>query len=155
MRTGLIVVGVCFLLSIGIAWRLKSRYGPEWAATQDVFLGLAYFMEAHDGRMPASEEEFRLSGFVETQPDGSIRIKPPQTSRFSTTLRGIPIASLEPFKIRWGTDIGSLTIDDYGRAYDPNKNKVELLCWPSSPPSGKTYTMLLIDVWRQIKQIKG
>jgi hypothetical protein len=151
MRVGLTIVGVCLLLSVVIAWQLKQKYGPEWASAQDVFMGLTYFMETHDGRLPESEAEFLESGFVERQPDGSIKIRPPATSKFNTKVHGIPIASLAPFRIRWGLDLSSLKVDDYGNARDAEQKKVEALSWPSSPPSGKAYTLLLIDVWKKIR----
>ena len=77
MRIGLIIVGTCLLLSVGLAWRLKTTYGPELAATEDLFLGVTYFMEANGGRFPASEDEFLKSGFVERLPDQSLKIKAP------------------------------------------------------------------------------
>src|SRR5215468_3197988 len=88
MRAGLTVVGICFLISIGIAVGLMRSYGPEWSATQDLFMGLTYFMEVNGGRFPATEDEFVQSPFVERLPDGKLRIKAPATTEFNNKLHG-------------------------------------------------------------------
>lgn len=151
MRSGLIVVGVCLLISTAIAWRLKQTYSQDLSATQDVFLGLAYFMEANDGRLPSSEEEFVQSPFVAKQPDGNMKVAPPATSKFNTKVHGVPIADLAPFKIKWGADVSNLKVDERGAARNPENEKVEVLIWPSSPSSGKSYTIMLMDVYKRIK----
>ena len=143
MRTGLIVVGACLLGSIIIGVVLKMRYGPELASVQDVMLGLIYFMEQNDGRLPESEAEFRAAPFVEERPDGGVRISAPEQTIFQKQTHGIPIPDLSIYEIQWGTNLTKLIVDDRGKVRDENGKLVELLKWPSSPPSGKAYTLIL------------
>jgi hypothetical protein len=147
---GLTVVGLCLSISFVLAWRLRTQYKPELAKVQDVMSGVLYFMERSGGRLPASESEFRAADFVETLADGAIRIRPQPHSQFRRETYGIPIESLEPFRIQWGRSLADLKLDEYGNVRDPDDKKVELIAWPSSPPSGKTYSMVLLSAHQKL-----
>src|SRR5690606_31456646 len=75
----------------------------------------------------------------------------PAGTRYQPRTHGYPIADLAPFKVRWGADLESLTLDDYHNLRDPEGNKVELVRWPSSPPSGKGYSLILASTAREIR----
>lgn len=151
MRNGLLVFFGLIAVSTTIALLLAGRYREDLTATQDVVLGLIYFMEQHGGRLPASEAEFRSAAFVEPLPDGAIRITPPPQTRFRRQTHGIPIRDLAPFRIRWGTELGALTLSADGKAHDAEGRTVELAAWPSSPSSGKGYTVVLLAAWQEIR----
>ncbi len=151
MRAGFTVVILCLIASGLIGYGFYRKYKPELAQTQDVVTALIYFLEAHDGRFPASEAELRACSFVENLPGGGLRVRAPESTRYRRDPYGIPIASLEPFRIAWGTQFESLTLDEYGKARNADGRKVELVCWPSSPPSGKGYTWILLDVAQECR----
>lgn len=151
MKSGLVVVAVLLLISAGIAYNLKQHYGPEISQTQDLVTALAYWMEAHDGDFPPSEAEFLASPFIEPLADGGFRVRPNAASNYRRETHGIAIRDLAPFQIAWGTDLGSVTVDETGKARTPDDKIVELVRWPSSPPSGKGYTAFLLDIRNQIR----
>lgn len=144
MKSGLIVFGTCICLAVilGVVFYLNIREGL--AATQDVVTGLIYFMEQHEGRFPVSEEEFLASDFVERLPGGAIRIRSPRQTKFRSATNGVTIGSLQPFEIKWGTDLATLKLTEYGKAETSDGKTVELVSWKDSPPSGKGYTLLLL-----------
>lgn len=153
MKSGLLVVAACMVVGavLGVGVYLRIREGL--AQTQDVVTGLIYFMEQHDGRFPSSEAEFLGSEFVERLPGGAIRIKGPRETKFRNVTNGASIPSLPPFEIRWGTDLSTLQLNEYGKAKDPEGNTVELLKWQSSPPAGKGYTIILLDAFRHCRPV--
>ena len=146
MRTGLIVFGVTLALSCVLGVLMYYYYQPQLAAVQDLVIGLGYFMEDH-GRFPNSEAEFVASDFVEHLPDGVIRINPRPSSIFRREVHRQPIATLKPYAVAWGTDLNSLKPDQTGALFDQQGNKVELLEWPASPPSGKMYTLTVMEMY--------
>lgn len=150
MRNGLLVVFGLLAASTAIALLLYARYRHDLTATQDVVMGLIYFMEQHEGRLPASEAEFRAADYVEALPDGGIRIHAPSKTRFRRQTHGFPVADLAPFAIRWGTDLGSLEVNKRGQALDAEGRVIEVARWPSSPNSGKGYTIVLIAARNEI-----
>jgi len=152
LRAGLAVFAALLVVSGVIGWRLAARYRQDWAATQDLVLGLIYFLEEHNGRFPDSEQEFRASSVIETLGDGAIRVLPRAGTRYGDRPHGIPIRDLSPFRIAWGTDLAALRVDENGAVRDAAGRKVELIRWPSSPPSAKGYTLFLLGVSREIRQ---
>ena len=96
MKSGLTVVAVLLLISGVVAFWLSRRYGPELTQTQDVITGLIYFMEDHDARFPASEDEFRAAPFIEQTADG-LRVLPKSGTKFRRETHGILIRDLKPF----------------------------------------------------------
>ncbi len=151
MRTGLMVVAGCLVASVVIAFALKSLYKEDLSATQELAVGLIYYIEASGGQFPASREAFLASPYVEQDPNGTIRVRGNPDSNYRRQTQGVPIADLEPFEIAWGADLASLEIDERGRVRDPNGRPVELIRWPSSPPSGKAYSRLLVLVGREVR----
>ncbi|MCA9242486.1 MAG: hypothetical protein KDA32_00920 [Phycisphaerales bacterium] len=148
MRSGLIVVGICLAVSIVAGVVLAGRYRGELVQVEDVVTGLIYFLEKNEGRFPQSQEEFEASPFVETGPQGVRILSPEQTKYRKPTHgdKGLWIPSLEPFKINWGAQLDGLTVDEFGNARDTKGDKVRLVRWPSSEPSAKEFTILLLRV---------
>ena len=151
MRSGLLVVGGCLLISTIVAFFLRARFTEELTPTQDLVLGLIYFMEQHDGRLPESEAEFRAADFVHRLDDGSIRIEAPADTRYRHATHGFPIADLTPFQVRWGANLDELHVDERGRVCDAADREVDLVRWPASPKSGRTYSMVLYSAFRDIR----
>jgi hypothetical protein len=152
MKTGLAVVAALLLISGVIGYGLFRRYKPELTQTQDLVTGLIYFMEDHTGRFPASENEFRASPFIESTADG-IRVLPKPGTKFRAETHGIVIRDLAPFKIAWGADFDRIQIDDRGKPRWPDGSEATLVVWPSSPPSAKTYAIMLLTVAEQIRGV--
>lgn len=150
-RAAWIVVAVCLALSALIGIRLKTLYSPQLTRTQDVVTGLLYFMESNEGRFPANEAEFRASSFVETLPSGALKIRPKPGTLFRKNPHGAEIARLGEFKIAWGADLASIQVDGRGVPRGADGKKIELVSWEASPPSGKTYTQILLHGFRQLK----
>lgn len=146
-RGAFLVVALLFVLSGLIAWQLRGRYSPELAGNQDLMIALMYFMEDHDGRLPASEAEFRGQSYVEGLDNGAVRIhvKPEYEDRYRRP-SGVRIADLGSYAIAWGRAMDDLVLDDYGNTRGADKEKVELIRWAASPPSGKTNTQILLRV---------
>jgi len=144
MRSAAVVIAGCLLLAGVFALRQYHSFKTDLVATQDLVLGLLYFMEQHQGRFPASEEEFLASPFVDRASDGAIVIRAPQQTRYRRRTHGYPIRDLAPFRVRWGTDLSALRLDPRGVALDPDGKAVELVGWPGSPKSGRVYTRLLM-----------
>lgn len=149
MKSGLAVFGFLILVACIAAYFLASKYGPELTRTQDLVTGLIYFLEENRGRFPASEQEFRAASFVEKTPDG-IRIRPKPGTRFRADTHGVVIGDLKPYEIAWGTDLSKVQIDDRGRVRNEKGVEVKLVTWPSSPPSGRSYSWVLLDVYEQV-----
>ncbi|RMF85715.1 MAG: hypothetical protein D6744_00970 [Planctomycetota bacterium] len=147
----MLVVAACLLTSAAVAFFLRTRFTQELTPTQDLVLGLIYFMEQHDGRFPQSEAEFRAADFVHELDDGAIRIEAPPDTRFRKSTHGFPIADLTPFDIQWGVDMASLHVDERGRVRDADDREVSLIRWPASPNSGRTYSMVLLSAYREIR----
>lgn len=148
MKSGLTVVGVCLLVSVIAGVVLKNRYKQELVEVEDVVTGLIYFLEQNQGRFPDSEAEFVAAPFIESGPRG-FRVMAPAETRYRKTThgdKGLWIASLAPFEIKWGAELTGLTVDDYGNARDADNEKVRLVRWPSSDPSAKEFTRLLLRV---------
>lgn len=147
MRNGLIVFSLCILGSIGLSIMLFLTYKRETPATQDVVTGLLYFMEQHDGRFPASEQEFRACSFVESLPGGGVRIKPVADSRFvRRETHGVEIPDLKPFQIAWGTNLDAIQFNEYGNPKDADNNPVSLVTFPTVRSSGRNYTFILLGI---------
>lgn len=149
MKTGLAVVVFLIVVSGLVAWGLARKYGPELTRTQDLVTGLIYFLEENQGRFPASESEFLASSFIEKLPDG-FRIRPRPSTRFRGETHGVMITDLKPFEIAWGTDLSRVKVDDRGRVRNEKGDEIKLISWPSSPPSGRSYSWVLLDVYEQI-----
>lgn len=149
MKSGLAVVGFLILVACTAAYFLASKYGPELTRTQDLVTGLIYFLEENRGRFPASEVEFRAASFVEKTPDG-IRIRPKPGTRFRAETHGVVIGDLKPYEIAWGTDLSIVQVDDRGRVRNQKGDEIKLVTWPSSPPSGRSYSWVLLDVYEQV-----
>lgn len=150
MKSGLAVVAALLLISGLIAFWLSRRYAPELTQTQDVVTALIYFLEDHEARFPATEDEFRASAFIEKTPDG-IRVLPKPNTKFRRETHGIVIRDLAPFQIAWGADLTSIQIDDRGKPRWPDGTEASLVRWPSSPPSSKAYTLMLLTFAEQIR----
>jgi hypothetical protein len=150
MKSGLAVVALLLLISVVIAFGLSRRYGPELTQTQDLVTGLIYFLEDHDARFPATEDEFRASAFIEKTPDG-IRVLPKPGTRFRRETHGILIRDLKPFQIAWGAELTKITVDNRGKPRWPSGDEAALVSWPSSPPSSKAYTLMLLTVAEQLR----
>lgn len=150
-RGAVIVIGLCLLIGVGLGVALMPRLKDELLCVQDLTTGLIYFIEAHGGRMPVSEQEFRESRFVEAQPDGRIRIVANPDSNYRRAPHGYPIGDLAQYRIGWGIDLTSLEVDDYGRVRDGEGKPVVLFKWPSSEGSEKGYSRLLLLVSREVR----
>ena len=151
MKSGLAMVAALLLISGVAAYWLSRRYGPELTETQDLITGLIYFMEDHDARFPASEDDFRASPFIERTSDG-IRVLPKSGTKYRRETHGILIRDLTPFKVAWGADLTSITIDDRGKARWPDGSEAALVTWPSSPPSGRAYTQMLCKIAEEMRR---
>jgi hypothetical protein len=152
MRGAVIVISSCLVISVVLAFFLRHKFTDELVASQDLMLGLIYFMEQHGGRLPDSEAEFRAAEFVEELPGGGVRIRAPRETRYQPRTHGYPIRDLAPFRVRWGTDLTTLTPDDYHNLRNPAGEKVQLVRWPASPPSGKGYSLILASTARDIRE---
>lgn len=150
MKSGLTVVAVLLLISGVVAYWLSRVYGPELTQTQDLLTGLIYYMEDHDAQFPASEAEFRASPFIEQTSDG-LRVLPKTDTKFRRETHGILIRDLKPFKIHWGADLSTITLDNRGKPRWPDGQEASLVSWPSSPPSGRAYTQMLCAIAREIR----
>lgn len=161
MKAGLRIVALCIVVgSIGGAvmlWNTQKRIRES----QDIVLGLTYFMEQHAGRLPASESEFLSSPFVETVSDTdsatSIRIRPYDESQYRHDPHGVTIANLDEYKIAWGTELSGLTYDAQGELRDEKGNGVKLIRWPttgygSGSPAAARYADLLLTASRDIRR---
>ncbi len=151
MKSGLTVVAILLLISVGLGVYLKQRYGPELSQTQDLITALSYWLEAHNGDFPPSEADFLASPFINPLDDGGFTVRPMPGSNYRRETHGIPIRDLAPFEIAWGTDLGAITIDETGKARTADDKLIELVRWPSSPPSGKGFTAFLLDIRNQIR----
>ncbi|HMQ15579.1 MAG TPA: hypothetical protein PKC49_06355 [Phycisphaerae bacterium] len=151
MKSGFIVVSLLLAVSVLMAFGLRGRYKKELLETQDLTIGLLYFLEEHEGRFPASEQEFLASSFVEHEADGVFRIRGRADSRYRRHTHGYPIRGIERFAIAWGADLRDLREDHYGNVLDAAGRKVVLVTWPSSPPSGKEYARMLVAASRAIR----
>lgn len=152
MRGAFFVIGICLVVSVFLAWQVKRSMQTDLVGAQDLVLGLIYFMEQHDGRFPASQEEFVSSSVVRVDEAGAYHIVPPAETRYSRTVHDYPLTDLARFEIQWGADLDTLTINDRGKVLDANGREVKLLEWPASPPSGKVYSGILLIQHQQIRQ---
>ncbi len=150
MRNGFLVVFGVLAVSAAIGLFLARQYRTDLTQTQDLVLGLIYFMEQNGGRLPASQDEFLSSSVVERGDSGTFRVVAPPVTKYRPRTHGIPIADLAPFQVNWGVDLGGLTVDERGVARDAQGRKVEVLRWPSSPTSGKGYTIVLLGAYQEI-----
>lgn len=151
MRSGFIVVGLLLAVSVVAAVALRSRYKSELVEIQDLTTGLLYFMEANNGRFPRDLAEFAASPMIERRDDGALVIRGWPDSRYRRETHGYPIRNIERFSIAWGADLAALREAERGRVVDAEGRAVELISWPSSPPSGKQYTLMLIAASRAIR----
>lgn len=164
MRNAFIVIGICLAISGFMGYRLWTMLTTDLVAVQDLMLGLIYYMEAN-GEFPASEAEFLAAPFVTRDDANNIVIRHPEGSAFNKP-HGYPIADLAPFEIRWGSEMADLRIvDREGNLPDPNApnapetgtvsdgagQKVVLIKLPNSPPSGKVYSAILVNAYRDLQ----
>lgn len=152
VRIAFTIFGLTLGLSCVLGVLMYRYYQPELASAQDLVIGLGYFMEQH-GRFPQSEAEFAQSDFVERSVDGAIRVKARTDSIFRHETHGVEIRDLGRFRIAWGTDLTTLHPDDFGVLYNAKEEKVELLQWPSSPPSGKVYSLELMEMFAKLHEL--
>ncbi len=148
-----IVLGLCLVASTIVAVGTRRQISQDLVQTQDVVTGLIYFLEEHDGRFPGSPEEFLASDFVESRADGTLVIHPRAGTRYRDQTSACPISSLDPFRIRWGTDMTSLHIDEFGKLRDDAGREVELARWPASPPSARKYSVLLAGISEKLREL--
>jgi|GEM_PF-5911943 len=151
MRTGLTVVAVCLMISAGLGWSMRGKFKTGLTPTQDLVVGLMYFMEDHAGRFPASEDEFLAQPFVEHLPDGTFKIVPKATTAYTHVTHEYPIRNLSRYRILWGADLESLTVDDRSVVRNAAGERVELIRWPDSPKSGNAYTLMLLAEAEKIR----
>ncbi|MBK8914991.1 MAG: hypothetical protein IPM64_10395 [Phycisphaerales bacterium] len=154
MRSGLIVVAVCMLIgSVGGAVMMRGAQ-RQIGESRELVLGLIYFLESSGGKMPESREAFLNSPFVERVPttDGriSLRIRPPEKSRFRTDPRGTVIRDMRDFVIGWGAEPATLTVDQSGAARTPAGGTLKLFAWASKSKAANVYGEMLIDAAREI-----
>lgn len=151
MKSGLAVIGVCLVISGIMAFAMKRQMQTELVGCQDLVLGLIFYMEKHDGALPESEAAFRAEPYVVELPEGGVRIESPAETVYPSRPHGYPIPDLKVYKVAWGRALDDLEVDKYMRVCDAEGNKVELASWPSSPPSGKGYSVILLGASREIQ----
>lgn len=152
MRGAWIVVGACLVVGTVLAIALQSRFTRSLPETQDVMTGLIYYMEDHGGEFPPSEKAFLSSSFIELAPEGGLRVLAKAGTKFRSTTNRVLIRDLAPFKIAWGADLGKLRVNEYGRVLNDEGNPVELVRWPDSPQSAKSYSAWLVSIHQGLKQ---
>lgn len=101
-RVGLMIFGVALTIGIIAAVVGLQTTADRTAEADDLFTGLAAYVQQHDGAMPPSPEAFRQSDFIEQLPDGRFRVKPQTAGR---RVFGAPFDDLTRFEIAWGADL--------------------------------------------------
>ncbi len=149
-RAAVVVLALCGILSVVVGVRLWRQIHRGLPPTQDLVTGLIYFMESHGGRFPADEQEFLASPFVERLPGGGIRIRPKPDTQFRRKPWGVAIRDLSRYGIAWGADLSKLTIDERGVVRNERGEEITLVRWPDSPRSARSYSRLLLAVYRRL-----
>ena len=150
-RTGILIVLLTLLAGLALGTFSFLRYKHSVQAIEDLFTGLVYFLEAHDGRMPASAEEFLESDFIERLPDGGVRILPRPDSRYRKASYGAVIADLAKFHVNWGLDLGSLRFEEELLAARDAKGREQLLIGDvASLNARKAFTLDLLQIHAEL-----
>lgn len=153
MRNAVIVICLCLVAGVVLALVGVERYKESVANVEDVFTGLTYFLEDHQGRFPVSEAEFRQCAFLETLSSGAIRIRPRPESRFRKHTYARPIRKLADFEIRWGVDLSMLRWNAAEELAEDEKGSEVLVIGPvSTIPARRAFTH---DLMRIVKQIRS
>ena len=101
-RVGLLIFGVALTIGIIAAVVGLQTTADRTAEADDLFTGLAAYVQQHDGAMPPSPEAFRQSDFIEQLPDGRFRVAPQTAGR---RVFGATFDNLTRFEIAWGADL--------------------------------------------------
>jgi hypothetical protein len=101
-RVGLMIFGVALTIGIIAAVVGLQTTADRTAEADDLFTGLAAYVQQHDGAMPTSPEAFRQSDFIEQLPDGRFRLEPQTAGR---RVFGATFDDLTRFEIAWGADL--------------------------------------------------
>lgn len=164
IKGGLAVFFLCVLVgSIG-GFIMVRNAQVRIQESQNLVLGLIYFMEQHGGRLPESLDEFLASPFIERKPAGgdavSVVIHPYPQSGYRKDPRPIVIDDLNNYTIDWGVDLGTLTADERGEFRDPKGATVKVFQWrrkgapalAGSSSAPKVYVAMLVDASREIRE---
>lgn len=146
-RTGILVVVLTLLAGLGLGTFSFFRYKHSVQAIEDLFTGLVYFLEAHEGRMPASAEEFLQSDFVERLPGGGVKITARPDSRFRPRPYGAVIDDLSKFQVNWGLDLGGLRFEkELLAARDTDGHEQLVIGDVASLNARKAFTLDLLQI---------
>ena len=131
---------------------LWSSYQRRVAATSDVFSALVLFLELHDGRFPASEEEFVRDSFERKGPHSELVVRDPGHSLNVGKVYGTPFNDLKAFEIRYGTPLADL--DGTGSTVVSRQTGEDILLikLPEGEAASRKYTKALFEVWTRIEQ---
>ncbi len=111
-RGGLLVVSLALIAGAVIGAVSFVSYKQSVHAIDDLFTAFVYFMDDHDGRFPASEQELIETGMLRHEPDGALHFdkshaRPDHPIR--PQISGARVASLQRFAIPWGIDFARLS----------------------------------------------
>jgi hypothetical protein len=151
MKSAILIVGVTFLVGIvvGVLGFVSAK--RQTLEVRELFTSFTYFLEDHEGRFPASEDELRKAAFVEVQPDGAILLINREGDRFQRAATGYPLRKLERFKIPWGVDLSKLTIEPDGITRAADRQEVLIIGQGASIDILRQFTRDLIKVAEVIR----
>lgn len=147
MKSGFYVVGLALLLGVTLGLVVYREYRQSAGAINDLFVGLAYYIEENDGRFPSSAEAFLAAPFVEGTID-ELRILPRETSLLPRKPSGTPIRKLDAYQLPWGVDMTGLRFDPERIVRNAKGHEVLLLGEGTSIPGRRWFSQDLLRFWQ-------
>lgn len=151
MRGGLLVVAIVALIGVVIGALSVAHTSRRVDVVQDLFTGLVYYLDDHDGRLPPSKDAFLDAPFVEPLPDGGCRILNREDDRFGREAVGVAVDDLDRYEIPWGVNLQTLTVDKEGAVRNPDGEEVLLI--KGGPPldAVRRFSRDLLRVAKEIR----
>ena len=151
MKGGIAVVVVALLIGIGFGVYQVRATLTTINEVQDLFSGLVYYLEDHHGAMPESAEAFQAADFVERTPDGATRVATRAGDPFHRQAIGAEIADLSIYRVAWGADLTTLSIDRDGALRDAEGREVRLLGAGANVDTLRQFSRDLLKISREIR----
>lgn len=152
-RTG-IVLGLVVLGVVALGWLSREMRSVTFQR-EDMFTGLVYYMEAHDGVLPPNRDSFLQSDFVEVSSDSAFRVLRNSASQYRPNVYGVRVSKRFLDGVAWGRDVSALQITPDRQVCDGDGRTVLLV--GADGELGQVamdYTAAIVEISQEIRAAK-
>lgn len=151
MRSGVVVVVICLVVGVVLAFVRILGTQHSTLKLQDLFTALAYYMAEYDGAYPPSEEAFKAAPFWTAAEDGGIRLTHQPEVNLQREPVGKSFTDFAHYEIAWGTSLANLKINSVsGHLNDPDNEEVILVKFGAPEAVMRQFSRNLLEFYQDL-----